>query len=328
MNNSTAACKSGGRRGFWVIAGVIMCAEISIAAIEVAASPLCVSERMAGSLSARQGEVVMVKVPEADREAAMSGTFMGRAVPFFVDTRPQRPGGYAGLLGIDVQDPPGAQRLTIIVKGNGRERCLQVFVTVIKGDFPVQRLTLPREKVDLDEKSVVRWKEEQRAVTFALARDFPKLLWERPFGEPVQGPRTGAFGSVRIMNGQPRAPHNGIDIAAPLGTDVAASSDGVVRLAVDHLLSGKGVYLDHGFGLYTMYFHLSEVLVRDGDSVKAGQIIGRVGATGRASGPHLHWGARLNGARVDPESLLAVPYRRKAAPTEAQHDAIPSGRGN
>lgn len=115
------------------------------------------------------------------------------------------------------------------------------------------------------------------------------------------------FGSVRVMNGQPRNPHNGIDIAAPLGTEVHASSEAVVRLTVDHLFSGKGVYLDHGLGLYTMYFHLSEVLVEEGETVRAGQTVGKVGATGRASGPHLHWGAKLNGARINPEALLALP---------------------
>ena len=102
------------------------------------------------------------------------------------------------------------------------------------------------------------------------------------------GKRTGIFGSVRIMNGQPRNPHNGEDIGAPMGADVAASNDGVVRLTVDHVFSGRGVFVDHGLGFYTMYFHLSDVLVKDGDLVTAGQIIGKVGATGRATGPHLH----------------------------------------
>ena len=100
----------------------------------------------------------------------------------------------------------------------------------------------------------------------------------------MSGKRTGIFGSVRIMNGQPRNPHNGEDIGAPLGTDVAATNDGVVRLTVDHVFSGKGVFVDHGLGFYSMYFHLSEILVKDGDLVKAGQILGRVGATGRATG--------------------------------------------
>lgn len=119
------------------------------------------------------------------------------------------------------------------------------------------------------------------------------------------------------MNGQARNPHNGEDIGAPLGTDVLATNDGVVRLTVEHFFSGKGVFLDHGLGFYSMYFHLSEVLVKDGDVVKAGQIVGKVGATGRATGPHLHWGVKLNGARVNPYALLDLPFKgivQSAAP--------------
>ena len=148
--------------------------------------------------------------------------------------------------------------------------------------------------------------------------------------EPVNGKRTGIFGSVRIMNGQPRNPHNGEDIGAPLGTDVAATNDGVVRITVDHIFSGKGIFVDHGLGFYTMYFHLSEILVKDGDLVTAGQIIGKVGATGRATGPHLHWGVKLNGARVNPYALLDLPFKSGsslqtplAAPSQAVPDPLP-----
>lgn len=116
------------------------------------------------------------------------------------------------------------------------------------------------------------------------------------------------------MNGQPRNPHNGEDIGAPLGTDVAATNDGVVRITVDHFFSGKGVIVDHGLGFYSMYFHLSEILVKDGDLVKAGQIIGKVGSTGRATGPHLHWGVKLNGARVNPYALLDLPFKNGSTP--------------
>ena len=92
-------------------------------------------------------------------------------------------------------------------------------------------------------------------------------LWRTGFIEPVRGKRTGIFGSMRIMNGQPRNPHSGEDIGAPSGTPVIASNDGIVRVTVDHIFSGRGIYVDHGLGLYSMYFHLSEILVRDGDLV-------------------------------------------------------------
>ena len=109
---------------------------------------------------------------------------------------------------------------------------------------------------------------------------------------------------------------------------IAATNDGVVRLTVDHVFSGRGVFVDHGLGFYSMYFHLSEVLVKDGDLVKAGQIIGKVGATGRATGPHLHWGVKLNGARVNPYALLDLPFNTgfgllPAVPPASDSPSIP-----
>ena len=101
-------------------------------------------------------------------------------------------------------------------------------------------------------------------------------------------------------NGQPRSPHSGEDISAPAGTDVLATNNGIVRLTADHFFSGKGVFIDHGLGLHSMYFHLSEVLVEEGQPVRRGQLIGRVGSTGRATGPHLHWSLRWRDARLDP----------------------------
>lgn len=275
----------------------------------VGASPglASASDETGERLSGAQGRILIVKIVEPDRTAVVSGTFLGRTVFFFPDPRPEELVGYVGLLGLDLQEKPGMHTLAVDVHAQGHRRRVTFPVQVRKGAFPVQHLTLPREKVELDEASLARWKAEQQQVKEALAMDSSRRLWGSLFLEPVQGVRTGVFGSVRVMNGQPRNPHNGIDIAAPLGTEVRASSEAVVRLTVDHLLSGKGVYLDHGLGLYTMYFHLSEVLVAEGEVVKAGQTIGKVGATGRASGPHLHWGAKLNGARVDPEALRTPP---------------------
>ncbi|MBI2457957.1 MAG: M23 family metallopeptidase, partial [candidate division NC10 bacterium] len=105
-------------------------------------------------------------------------------------------------------------------------------------------------------------------------------------------------------NGEPRSPHTGADFAAPPGAPVLAANAGIVALAADHFFAGRSVILDHGLGLYTMYFHLQESLVQPGQRVERGQAIARVGSTGRATGPHLHWGARLYGARIDPQELL------------------------
>ena len=126
------------------------------------------------------------------------------------------------------------------------------------------------------------------------------------------------------MNGQPRNPHNGEDTSALLGADVLATNDGIVRLTVEHFFSGKGIFVDHRLDFYSMYFHLSEVLVKDGEPVKAGQIVGKVGATGRATGPHLHWGVKLNGARVNPYALLDLPFKGSTQPAAPIPDADPT----
>lgn len=263
-----------------------------------------------GQFSGKQGQILVVKVPVTDEMAAVEGKFVDRRIPFFREPRTGEAPGYIGLLGIDMQDEPGTHELTVNAIVGEQARRFSYNVMVIKEKFAVEHLKLPKDKVDLDEKSLARWKDEQEQVKKALDEDSRLRLWDANFIEPVHGKKTGIFGSVRIMNGQARNPHNGEDIGAPLGTDVVASNDGVVRLTVDHIFSGRGIFLDHGLGLYSMYFHLSDIHVKDGDLVKTGQLIGKVGATGRATGPHLHWGVKVNGARVNPYALLDLPFPR------------------
>ena len=266
-----------------------------------------------GQFTGKQGQVILINVPDIKDATSVKGGFLGRKLTLFPNPTAGGGAGYVGLLGIDLQDEPGAHELTIDVQLGEKTRHLSYQVLVLKEKFSVEHLTLPKDKVDLDEKAAARWKAEQEQVRKALAEESAMRLWQTGFIEPVHGKRTGIFGSVRIMNGQARNPHNGEDIGAPMGTDVMASNDGVVRLIVDHIFSGRGIFVDHGLGLYSMYFHLSDVLVKEGDLIKAGQIIGKVGATGRATGPHLHWGMKVNGARVNPYALLELPFSQNPA---------------
>ena len=278
-----------------------------------------------GQYSGKQGQVLVVKVPGEEQATEVYGRFLSRTIPFFKEIRPHEPLGHVGLLGIDMQDEPGTYELTVEVRTGETVKQLSYNVLIAKEKFAVEHLKLPKDKVDLDDKALARWKAEQEHVKQALAENSRLRLWRSDFLEPVNGKRTGIFGSVRIMNGQPRNPHNGEDIGAPLGTEVAATNDGIVRITVDHIFSGKGVFVDHGLGFYSMYFHLSEILVKDGDLVTAGQVIGKVGATGRATGPHLHWGVKLNGARVNPYALLDLPFKNGSSPRNTVAIPIPEG---
>ncbi|BCA54273.1 hypothetical protein W02_14130 [Nitrospira sp. KM1] len=262
-----------------------------------------------GQYSGKQGQVLVIKVAETEDMADVAGRFLNRTIPFFREMRAGEAPGYVGLLGIDMQDEPGTHELAVDIKRKDESRHLSFNVLVAKEKFAVEHLKLPKDKVDLDDKNTARWKAEQDQVKLALTENSALRLWRSNFVEPVAGKRTGIFGSVRVMNGKPRNPHNGEDIGAPTGTDVAVTNDGIVRLTVDHIFSGRGIFVDHGLGFYSMYFHLSDILVKDGDLVTAGQVIGKVGATGRATGPHLHWGVKLNGARVNPYALLDLPFK-------------------
>jgi murein DD-endopeptidase MepM/ murein hydrolase activator NlpD len=325
-----------GLRTVRVSRSVLMCVVLlsSICPVDLFSGSLPASKGLDEQYSGKQGQIIVVKVPFDDGTAQVRGTFLGRTISFFREPRPNEPSGFVGLLGVDMQDEPGLHELAVEIRSGEQVRHLSYNILVVKEKFPVEHLKLPKDKVDLDEKSLARWKAEQEEVKEALATDSQVKLWQPVFVEPVNGKRTGIFGSVRVMNGQARNPHNGEDIGAPLGAEVVATNDGIVRLTVDHIFSGKGVYLDHGLGFYSMYFHLSEVLVKPGDLVRAGQIVGKVGMTGRATGPHLHWGVKLNGARVNPYALLDLPFARNAAGPSPPNPSIPvsdmpaAGSGN
>ncbi len=132
----------------------------------------------------------------------------------------------------------------------------------------------------------------------------PQRLWASLFVRPVPDPANSAFGTRSVYNGEPRSPHSGADFLSPTGRPVKAPNAGRVRLAASLYFTGNTVIIDHGLGLFSLLAHLSEIDVKDGEEVTAGQIIGKVGATGRVTGPHLHWTVRDNNARVDPLSLL------------------------
>lgn len=178
------------------------------------------------------------------------------------------------------------------------------------GEYPysVQRLEIKdRSRVDLSPENLARVQRENALIAKLWGRQ-GKPRFSLPLGAPLEDmPAGGRFGAKRIINGEPRSPHTGADYAVPQGTPVLAVEDAVVALAGEFFFSGNAVFLDHGNGLISMYFHLHEVFVGQGDEVSRGHRIGTVGSTGRSTGPHLHFGVRWQGERVDPALLLAEP---------------------
>ena len=174
--------------------------------------------------------------------------------------------------------------------------------------YPVQHIRLEDDsRGNLSAPDLERARVEGERIAALWSLSTP-ARFELPLAPPLADlPAGGRFGSRRFFNDQPRSPHSGADYAATTGTPVFAAGAGRVALAGDFFFSGESVFVDHGDGLVSMYFHLSRRLVAEGDEVERGQEIGRVGATGRASGPHLHFGVRWRGARIDPALLLGPP---------------------
>ena len=179
---------------------------------------------------------------------------------------------------------------------------------IAPSQWDIQNLNgVPQRKVTPSKEDEAAILSERTLVRGALKGDRLETYWQKGFIEPVKGRISGYFGGQRIMNGKKMNPHSGTDIAAPIGTPIKASGDGIVTLtAPNTFYSGNVVIIDHGHGLQTIYAHMNKIYVKQGQSVKQGEIIGEVGKTGRVTGPHLHWGASLRNTRFNPYSLLKL----------------------
>lgn len=240
--------------------------------------------------------------------AVQGGLVIGRAPEgphsLFLDDTPLElsPDGFF-LIGFDRDAPMQANLVAIRADGSKIER----YIAIAPGNWRIENVAA---NITGGAKSSAEFQARRSAelaqIASARAIRSDSAGWRQTFIRPVSGRISGLFGAQRIYNGTPGSYHNGMDIAAPTGRDFVAPADGVVTLAANEAftLEGHVLMIDHGMGLNSAFLHASELLVKEGDRVRQGQVIGRVGATGRASGPHLHWGMKWNSARIDPKLLL------------------------
>ena len=248
----------------------------------------------------RQGDVAMVFVTGVPNATSVDGKLEKQPLSFF-----PYGDGYAALTGIDLEVKPGALPWRIETLDGRKPIKAAGMLPVKERKFLIQRLTLPKEMVELDEPTERRALAEAARLNALWGGGLPERLWKGRFILPLDSVTEGSgFGSRRIINDLPRSPHAGTDYAADAGTPVRASNRGVVALVDEMFFPGRLVIIDHGFGLLTLYYHLDSLDVQSAQLVEKGQQIGRVGATGRATGPHLHFGVQLRHARLDPETLL------------------------
>jgi murein DD-endopeptidase MepM/ murein hydrolase activator NlpD len=219
------------------------------------------------------------------------------------------PGRWRALVGIDLDAKPGNYPMTVEA---GSLRAARELVVRPK-TFRTRRLTVNPDFVTPPPSVAERIKKEAELLRAAWDGSPPTALWAQPFTRPVRDAANSAFGTRSIFNGIPRNAHGGADFLSPAGTPVRAPNAGRVVVARDLYFSGNTVIIDHGAGLFSMLAHLSAFDVDEGGEVMNGQVVGRVGATGRVTGPHLHWAVRVSGARIDPLSLLSLLGKTPAA---------------
>jgi hypothetical protein len=248
------------------------------------------------------GELVVLTLSGRGNLDGASVRAFDRDVPVFS----AGPGTWVALLGIDLAVAPGRYEVTVAAPGREREPLGARTLRVLPRTFPVRRLHVPDAFANPPPDARARIAREAADLDRIWRSASPRRLWTGPFVRPVDGAVSGQFGARSVFNGEPRPAHTGADFSSPVGTPVKAPAAGTIVLARSLYLSGNTIVIDHGLGLFSLLAHLSAFEVQEGASVAAAQVVGLTGATGRVTGPHLHWSVRVGSARVDPLSVLAI----------------------
>ncbi len=255
------------------------------------------------------GEVVAVAIASALPLRRVEGEGFGRPLVAWPHDDPRQ---WSGLVGIPLDTKPASYTVRVRATADGARTAAGSAVLAVQSkQFATRRLQVAENFIDPPEREVARILEEARRINDTFARLRTERLWSGPFIRPVPGDATSSFGRLSILNGEPGSRHQGADLRAVVGTPVRAPNGGEVVLASELYFSGNTVILDHGYGLFSLFGHLSRIGVAEGRRVAAGELIGEAGATGRVTGPHLHWAVRVGNVSVDPLSLMAATEAMK-----------------
>ena len=278
------------------IAVLLMVLPLAAAAAQDAAVTLTPAEVAAGS-----PELIHVEAPPT---AALSGEWLGHKLEFF---HAEHQNGWYALAGSDVEAAVGPSSLHIVEKrANGESQDLSRSVEIHGAHYRTGALSVEPKFVEPPAEEMAEIKAEVALKTQIFSTSAAQPLWSGDFVAPVEAPPTDSFGTRRTFNGKLASVHKGMDFRAATGTPVHAGNSGIVVLARKMYYEGNCVAIDHGLGLYTISMHLSRIDVHEGDHVTKGQLLGLSGATGRVTGPHLHWAVRWQDAYLDPAKMLRM----------------------
>ncbi len=291
-------------RGHWTIPAAVAAVACTAALAAAAGAADTVLPRA----SATPGGVVFVDAGPASANDGVAPVVTLDGVRTMVVREGDR---WTAVVGLPLSQVAPATVEVAVKARDGSER--RVGIDLVDKQYATQRLKVKPGQVNLSSENLARVEAERARIQAALATFSPEAPATLLLRQPVPGPRSSSYGLRRVFNGEARNPHTGMDIAAPTGTPVIAPAGGRVLDTGDYFFNGNTVIIDHGQGLVTMYCHLSAIGVVPGQDVAAGDVLGKVGATGRVTGPHLHWGVILNRASVDPALFLPL-----AAPAPAR----------
>lgn len=265
--------------------------------------------------SSSQGSLLLLEMRSRKPLAEVTAEWNSKNVPFWQihsagKDSPKVPSNdlRQAILGVDLEKAPGTYPLLVHLQAaGGKPASCTIQIPIRAGKFATERLQVGKEFVEPNPEQIQRANEERDKLRAIFDQVTPEKLWDGDFRVPLDGVTAGGnFGKRRVLNGQAGSPHSGVDFPALTGTPIHAAQSGRVALAQELFFSGNTVVVDHGLGIYTFYGHLSAIDVKVGDALQSGQVLGKVGATGRVTGPHLHWGLTVERARVNPLQLVKV----------------------